>query len=141
MMGRKLFFAVTASLLVGAVIGVGIDRVAFAQQTGGGVKLTILQTIDEPGSTNYQAVMGVSEIAPNSTSGKHRHPGVELCYMLDGSLTLMREGKPTITLKPGDSCVNEGSGWHEAKNTGATTAKVLALYLVETGKPLAEPVR
>ena len=140
MVNRKPYFVVTASLLAGAVLGAGIGRVAFAQQSGGGIKRTILRTIDAPGSTNYQAVMGVAEIAPNATSGKHRHPGAEMCYVLEGSMTLLREGEPTVTLKPGDSCVNEGSGVHEARNGGTTTLKVLAVYLVEKGKPIAEPV-
>ena len=140
MISRKVVFIVTVSVLTGAVIGFGVDRVAFAQ-TPPGIKRTILQTVDEPGSANYQAVMGVSEIAPNATSGRHRHPGVELCYLLEGSLTLTREGKPSVTMKPGDTCVNEGSGWHEARNAGTTPVKVLAVYLVEKGRPLAEPVQ
>ena len=140
MIRRKMIPAVAASVLTAFVMGAVIDRIAFAQQPNGGIKRTILQTIDEPGSTNYQAVMGVSEIAPNATSGKHRHPGVEMCYLLEGSLTLLREGKPAVTLKPGDSCVNEGSGWHEARNAGSTMVRVLAVYLIEKGKPLAEPV-
>jgi quercetin dioxygenase-like cupin family protein len=140
MSNRKTLFVVSAAMLAGAVMGAGIGRIAFAQQAGGGIKRTILRTIDAPGSTNYQAVMGVAEIAPNATSGKHRHPGAEMCYVLEGNMTLLREGEPTVTLKPGDSCVNEGSGVHEAKNGGTTTLKVLAVYLVEKGKPIAEPV-
>jgi hypothetical protein len=42
-------------------------------------------------------------------------------------------------LKAGDSFRN-APGVHNAKNTGTTPVKILAVYLVEKGKPLAEPV-
>ena len=41
-------------------------------------------------------------------------------------------------IKAGDSFKNE-PGVHNAKNTGTTPVRILAIYLVEKGKPLAEP--
>ena len=130
---RLLF---VAALLLGGMLGVGIDRAVGAQQ--GGVKRTILLRTDEPGSTTHEAVMGIAEIAPRASAGKHRHYGIEIGYVLEGSLVLEHEGRPSITLKAGDTFKNEGV--HDAKNTGDTPVKILAVYLVEKGKPLAEPV-
>jgi quercetin dioxygenase-like cupin family protein len=129
--------AVVALLACGAAIGAGVDRIALAQQPG--IKRTILLRTDEPGSQTHEAVMGVAEIAPGAMAGKHRHPGIEIGYVLEGSVTLEHEGEPARMLKAGDSFRN-APGVHNAKNTGTTPVKILAVYLVEKGKPLAEPV-
>lgn len=129
--------AVLALLTCGAAIGAGVDRVALAQQPG--IKRTILLRTDEPGAPTYEAVMGVAEIAPGAMAGKHRHPGIEIGYVLDGSVTLEHEGEQPRVLKAGDS-FNNGAGVHNARNTGKTPVKILAVYLVEKGKPIAEPV-
>ena len=129
--------AVVALLTCGAAIGAGVDRIALAQQPG--IKRTILLRTDEPGSQTHEAVMGVAEIAPGAMAGKHRHPGIEIGYVLEGSVTLEHEGEPARMLKAGDSFRN-APGVHNAKNTGTTPVKILAVYLVEKGKPLAEPV-
>ena len=128
---------VIALLVCGAAIGAGVERIALAQQPG--IKRTILLRTDEPGAPTYEAVMGVAEIAPGAMAGKHRHPGVEIGYVLEGSVTLEHEGEPTRVLKAGDS-FNNGPGVHNARNTGTAPVKILAVYLVEKGKPIAEPV-
>jgi quercetin dioxygenase-like cupin family protein len=128
---------VIALLACGAAIGAGVDHIALAQQPG--IKRTILLRTDEPGSTTHEAVMGVAEIAPGAMAGKHRHPGIEIGYVLEGSVTLEHEGEPPRMLKAGDSFEN-APGVHNAKNTGKTPVKILAVYLVEKGKPIAEPV-
>lgn len=124
-------------LACGAAIGAGVDRLALAQQPG--IKRTILLRTDEPGAPTYEVVMGIAEIAPGAMAGKHRHPGIEIGYVLDGSVTLEHEGEAAKALKAGDSFKND-PGTHNAKNTGTTPVKILAVYLVEKGKPLAEPV-
>ena len=100
---------------------------------------SLLRT-DEPGSQTHEAVMGVAEIAPGAMAGKHRHPGIEIGYVLEGSVTLEHEGEAAKQLKAGDAFKNE-PGVHNARNTGKTPVKILAVYLVEKGKPIAEPVR
>ena len=132
---RNRFLFVVA-LLLGGALGVGVDRAVGAQQ--GGVKRTMLMRTDEPGSTTHEAVMGIAEIAPGASAGRHRHPGVEIGYVLEGSMILMHEGHADLSLKPGDTFKNDGV--HDAKNTGDKPVKILAVYLVEKGKPLAEPV-
>ena len=128
---------IIALLACGAAIGAGVDRVALAQQPG--IKRTILLRTDEPGDPTYEAVMGIAEIAPGAVAGKHRHPGIEIGYVLEGSVTLEFEGAPPRALKAGDS-FNNGAGVHNARNTGKAPVKILAVYLVEKGKPIAEPV-
>jgi quercetin dioxygenase-like cupin family protein len=136
---RRLFVFAAVLLALGAGIGVLLSRVAFAQQPGNGIKRTVLQRADEPGAPNYEAVMAIAEIAPGASSGRHRHPGIELAYVLEGSLLVERDGQPPVTVKAGDALKNEAAV-HNAKNTGKIPVKILAVYLVEKGKPMAEPV-
>jgi len=130
-------FVLGIALVGAAGVGATIDRLAFAQQPG--IKRTILLRTDEPGSQTHEAVMGVAEIAPGAMAGKHRHPGIEIGYILEGSVTLEHEGEPAKQLKAGDAFKNE-PGVHNARNTGTVPVKILAIYLVEKGKPIAEPV-
>jgi quercetin dioxygenase-like cupin family protein len=137
---RRGALVLVATLIVGAVVGIGADRALFAQSTQpGGIKRTILLRADEPGSTTHEAVMGIAEIPANTNAGRHRHNGIEIGYVLEGSITLEHEGQPTRTLKAGEAFKND-PGVHDAKNTSGKPVKILAVYLVEKGKPLAEPV-
>ena len=88
------------------ILGIGIDRFVLAQQTG--IKRTILITTDEPGSKTHEAVMGIAEVDPGASSGRHRHPGIEIGYVLEGSARLEHDGRPPIALKPGDVFRNDG---------------------------------
>jgi quercetin dioxygenase-like cupin family protein len=135
---RQRVFVLVLALVGAAAIGAGLDRVALAQQPG--IKRTILLRTDDPGAPAYEAVMGIAEIAPGAMAGRHRHPGIEIGYILEGSVTLEHEGQPAKALTAGDSFKNE-PGVHNAKNTGTTPVRILAVYLVQKGKPLAEPVR
>jgi quercetin dioxygenase-like cupin family protein len=133
----RLVLAASALVVAGIGVGIAVDRVAFAQQPS--IKRTILQRTDDPGNPKYEAVMGISEIPPGGTSGRHRHPGVELAYVLDGSVELQQEGKAPVTLKAGEVIKNEAN-IHNATNKGSKTVKILAVYIVEKGKPMAESV-
>ena len=101
------------------------------------IKRTPLQKFDVPG-TNYETVIGMAEIVPNVSIGRHTHPGPESGYMLDGDMTLLVDGQPPLALKTGESYKIPAGAVHDAK-TGAKGAKVLATYVVEKGKPLATP--
>jgi quercetin dioxygenase-like cupin family protein len=117
--------------------GIGLDRVVLAMQDG--VKRTILMRADDPAGPGYEAVMGLAEIAPGASIGKHRHYGIELAYVLEGSVVVERDGQPSVTFRTGDPLKNVGA--HDARNPGSTPARLLAVYIVEQGKPLAEPVK
>ena len=125
------------SAIVFVALGAGVDRLVLAQQTG--IKRTILLTTDEPGSQSHEAVMGIAELEAAASSGRHRHPGIEIGYVLDGSIRVEHDGRAPMSLKAGDTFKNDGV--HNVTNTGAGQARILAVYMVEKGKPLAENVR
>jgi quercetin dioxygenase-like cupin family protein len=108
---------------------------AFAQE---GIKRTPLQKLDVP-DTGYEAVMGLAEVAPGASSSRHSHPGVEIGYVLEGESELAIDGQTPQRLTAGQSYRIEAGVIHDARNVGSTVAKVIAVYVVEKGKPLAVP--
>jgi quercetin dioxygenase-like cupin family protein len=74
-------------------------------------------------------------------SPKHTHPGEEIIYVLEGTLEYQVEGKPPVTLKPGDVLFIPAGTIHAAKNVGSGNGAELATYVVEKGKPLITLVK
>ena len=112
--------------------------VARAQQAG--TKRIDLQRHDlsVPGREVIQTIV---ELDPGVTSSRHRHPGEEIIYVLEGApLQYEVEGKPPVTLKPGDVLFIPAGTAHAAKNVGDRKGAELATYIVEKGKPLLTEV-
>ena len=123
-----------------AVVLIAMSMPVFAQQTAAPapIKRTILQKVDVPGSSTHETITGIAEIVPNVNIGRHTHPGVETGYVLEGTVTLLIEGKAPLSLNAGDSYQIPPSAVHDAKS-GEKGVKLLAVYIVEKGKPLATP--
>jgi quercetin dioxygenase-like cupin family protein len=102
-----------------------------------GIKRTLLQRSDVGG--NQEVILGLAEIAAGGSTGRHTHFGTEVGYVLEGSSSLEIEGETPKLLKAGDSYTIPAGKVHNAKQIGETSAKVLATYVVEKGKPLATP--
>ncbi len=102
------------------------------------VKRTVVKTgdVSVPGR---EAVIANVEIAPGGSAGRHTHPGDEISYVVAGEGEILMEGKPPLKIKPGDGFVVPGGTKHDAHNTGAQPLKLIAVYVVEKGKPLATP--
>ena len=124
--------AVVAMLIVGSGLAL---HVAWAQQPG--IKRTDLQQRDlsVPGR---EAVQVRVDFDPRVVAPKHKHPGEEIVYVLEGSLEYQVEGKPPITLKAGDVLFIPAGTTHAVTNVGSGNASELATYVVEKGKPLVE---
>jgi quercetin dioxygenase-like cupin family protein len=108
-----------------------------AQQPG--VERTNLQRRDLSVSGREVVQVRVS-FDPGAAFGRHRHPGEEIIYVLEGSLEYEIEGRPRATLKAGDVLFIPTGTVHSARNVGAIKAAELATYVVEKAKPLVELV-
>ncbi len=93
------------------------------------------------GNPGHEAVLARGEINPGAAVPKHTHPGEEVAYVLEGSVTLEVDGKPPATLQAGDVFFIPAGTIHSAKNIGQNPVKILSTYIVEKGKPLATPVK
>jgi quercetin dioxygenase-like cupin family protein len=130
--------AIVACVIVGSVSALLVAR---AQDAGmSGVKRTDLQRHDlsAPGREVIQVRV---DLAPGVAFPKHRHPGEEIIYVLEGSLEYEVDGKPPVTLKAGDVLFIPAGTVHSAKNVSSGNGAELATYIVEKGKPLVELVK
>ena len=103
------------------------------------IKRIPLQRFDVSGAP-YETVIGIAEIAPNVSIGRHVHPGPESGYLIEGSLELQIDGESPRLLKAGESYKVPPRAVHDAK-TGSEGAKVIATYVVEKGQPLASAAK
>ena len=76
------------------------------------------------------------DFAPGASFPKHKHPGEEVAYVLEGTLQYRLDGGPAITLKAGEALFIPASTVHEAANVGDVNGSELATYIVEKGEPL-----
>jgi quercetin dioxygenase-like cupin family protein len=130
----------TQLVMAGAVIVASglVLHIARAQQAG--ITRIDLQRHDlsAPGREVVQTIV---ELDPGVTSSRHTHPGEEIVYVLEGApLEYEVEGKPPVTLKPGDVLFIPAGTIHAAKNVGTRKGAELATYIVEKGKPLLTEV-
>jgi len=126
-----------AFALAGFVAAQAQQPAAPAAQAG--FKRTVLQQADlsAPGR---EVVQALAEIQPGAQSGRHTHPGEEVAYIVEGTVTLEIQGKPSVLKKTGEAFIIPPGTVHNARNAGSTVAKVLATYIIEKGKPAATPV-
>ena len=100
-----------------------------------GTTRTDLQRYDlsTPGREVLQARV---DFAPGSSFPRHKHPGEEIIYVIEGTLEYELPDKGWITLKKGDVLFVPDGGVHAARNRGTEPAAELATYVLEKGKPL-----
>jgi quercetin dioxygenase-like cupin family protein len=124
---KKLLLGLTIVAIAGA-------GVAIAQQTG--IKRTPLQKLDFP--AGYNTVTAIAEVPAGGAAGRHTHPGAETGYVLEGELELVIDGQPPMKIKAGESYQIPEGAIHDAK-AGDKPFKVLGVYVIKAGEPLAKP--
>ncbi|HVN61370.1 MAG TPA: cupin domain-containing protein [Gaiellaceae bacterium] len=75
------------------------------------------------------------DVAPDAPFIRHKHPGDEIIYVLEGSLEYHVDGQPPATLNAGDVLFIPAEAIHAVKNVSGESASELATYVVEKGKP------
>jgi quercetin dioxygenase-like cupin family protein len=107
---------------------------AFAQASG--IKRTVVtkQDVAAPGR---EAVVARVELEPGAVAGRHTHPGDEISYVLEGEGELLIEGEDPRRVKAGEAFVIPAGKVHDARNVGGTVMKLVGVYVVDKGKPLA----
>jgi len=123
-------------LLKSLMIGAAAASIAITASQAQGIKRTPLQDVKYP--AGHHIVTVIAEIGPSQLAGRHTHPGVDTGYVLDGEATLIIEGQPDKVLKTGDSYAVPAGVPHDIK-TSEKGLKIMAVYVVEDGKPVATP--
>jgi quercetin dioxygenase-like cupin family protein len=83
-----------------------------------------------------EVVQNRVDIAPESPPIRHKHPGEEIIYVLEGSLEYQVDGQEPTTVEAGEVFFVPAETVHAVKNVGSCNAAELATYVVEKGKPL-----
>jgi quercetin dioxygenase-like cupin family protein len=111
-------------------------QLALAQWQG--IKRTDLgrNDLSAPGR---EAIQVLVEFAPGVVAPRHSHPGEEMAYVVSGVFLYELEGRPPITLNPGDALFIPAGTAHKVTNISSGNAVELATYIVEKGKPLLIP--
>jgi len=122
------------------VIAIGLSFAAQAQVQPSPVKRTPIGKTEVPGS-NFEVITAMVEIAPGFKAGRHAHPGTVQVQMLDGEFWLAIDGQPEKTYKTGDAFEVPNGVTHNEGAPGDKPAKFIAVYIVEKGKPLVQPVQ
>ena len=130
-------------LVVGSVIATFLGGIAYGQQAPlqpSPVKRTPLGKVDVPGS-NYEVVFGITELAPGFKAGRHSHPGLVLAYVAEGEFWYHVDGQPEKVYKVGESFQLPDRAIHNEGAAGSGPVKVMAVFIVEKGKPLVQPAQ
>lgn len=129
---RSMLCAVLVCLWAGAVLP--------AQAQAPGIKREMVERADlsVPGR---EAIVARVEVAPGVMAGRHSHHGEEISYVIEGEGELLIDGEPSRKLKAGDAFVVPAGKVHDARNTGTGPFKLVGVFVVEKGKPLALPAR
>ena len=110
-----------------------------AVQQAPGIERTDLQQHDlsAPGR---EVVQNRVDLSPEAPAFKHKHPGEEIIYVLEGSIEYQIEAERPVTVNTGDVFFVPAETVHTARNVGTGNAAELATYVVEKGKPLVAVV-
>jgi quercetin dioxygenase-like cupin family protein len=89
--------------VVGVIVALVITAGGYAwvYGQGAGFQRALLQRGDLS-MAGHEGVMARAEFQPGASVGKHTHPGEEISYVLEGTITLEVQGKPSAVLKAGD---------------------------------------
>ena len=104
------------------------------------VKRTPIGKIDVPGA-NYEVITAMVELQPGFKAGRHSHPGTVQAQVLDGEFMIQIDGQPEKIFKAGQSLEVPNGAIHNEGAVGAKPAKLIAVYVVEKGKPLVQPAK
>lgn len=91
------------------------------------------------GAAPQQVQLRGANWAPGEGVALHVHPGVEMAYVVQGTIEF-RMGGETIVKHAGDSTLIPRGTRHAARNIGKDTARVVSAFVIDKGAPLRVPV-
>lgn len=129
---------VTAS--VAMTLAFFVTPLAHAEQSGTSApkpSMQMKQDLDIPGR---EGAVSFVEFPPGSAEVNHTHPADLFVFVREGEVSVESEGKPTTSYKVGDVFFVGSGKMHRVSNQGTVTARTVAFFVAEKGKPLTAPV-
>lgn len=82
-------------------------------------------------------VQTLFEIPVGLASGRHKHPGEEVGFLIRGTVAMEFDDRPTLTIHAGQPFLIPPGVIHNARNiTPDVTTMMLSTYLVDENEPL-----
>jgi quercetin dioxygenase-like cupin family protein len=100
-----------------------------------GINRTDLQEADSsvPGR---RIIQNRVDLSPEAPAVRHKHPGEEVIYVLEGTLEYtIEDGREPVTVSAGEVLIVPAETVHAARNPTDGNSAELATYFVESGKP------
>jgi quercetin dioxygenase-like cupin family protein len=122
-------------------VGVLVSGGAFAADAKEAVVKPLLQQ-DLPGIPGKEVVMSTVEYLPGGASMPHRHDAEVFVYVLEGSVLMQVDGKPPVTVGPGQTFHESPADVHRQSANASQTApaKFVVFIVKDKGKPVTVPV-
>ena len=127
----KVFKHIVTGIALVVFAGVIVAQVPALTRT-----IVLKADVSVPGR---EAVIARVEVAPGGVAGWHTHPGDEISYVAEGESMLLVAGQPPRKVSAGEAFVIPAGVVHNARNDSAAPVKLVGIYVVEKGKPLASP--
>lgn len=99
------------------------------------------QTFDVPTSGKPQTFYMLSRVfKPGEDIGFHTHQGVEISWVVRGTIELRVRDGQTKTYHAGESFLIPRGTVHDPVNVGPGEAEVAVNYILDKGAPMRDPV-
>ena len=125
------------AIIMSAAVAAGGCSSGAMQSPQPGTMRTDLQRHDLS-AAGWEVVQVRVDFAPGFSASRHRHPGEEVIYVLEGDLEYHVEGQPPAIYRLGDVLTVPAGAIHWVRNVGGRPGAELATYIVAKGKPLIE---
>jgi len=91
-------------------------------------------SIAYPKTDSAEVTALLLDIGPGGETGRHMHPYPTFVYVLEGAIDVEMDGGTAHSYKAGDSFLEVINAWHNGKNNGTASAKVLVVFVGVHGK-------
>ncbi len=133
-----LFLAFLISAVTISVSFVSVDANAQVQIPGVKNKIILRSTVS--GDDTKEVLISSAELAPGVTLPRHTHPGDDYTVVLQGTLELNVEGREPKPVSAGEAFHVPAGLVHYTRVMGDAPVHILAIWLIEKGKPAMQPV-
>ena len=76
-------------------------------------------------------------IPPKTALPIHQHPSINAAYVMEGEVTVVKEGGGERTFRKGEAIIEMVGQWHYGKNQGTIPTELIVFYATAKDLPLA----
>lgn len=76
-------------------------------------------------------------IPPKTALPVHKHPAINAAYVMEGDLTVIKEGGSEKVFHKGDAIIEMVDRWHHGENRGDKPVELIVFYAGSKNLPLA----